>query len=151
MGTEKKDRSEAGAAVAGAATGSAADLCVALEESVKLQSFYANLLNHWDGGARIGFKDGAAWIARLREIGRLPNSAICDGDIENDVIRLRQDVVRSSRPDAVNAGKYRLMQYRASRVGELGKYCLENGDGEGLETSEGKIAEMLGNFFNREF
>jgi hypothetical protein len=51
--------------------GAAAELRVALEESVKLQTHYAKLLNEHDGGERIGFKDAAAWIARLRETGKL--------------------------------------------------------------------------------
>ncbi len=38
----------------------------ALEESVKLQSHYAKLLNAWDGGQRIGFKSAKEWIQRLR-------------------------------------------------------------------------------------
>ena len=46
-------------------------LRIALNESVKLQSHYAELLNMHDGGQRIGFKDGAAWIRRLRETGTL--------------------------------------------------------------------------------
>ena len=41
----------------------------ALEESVKLQSHYASLLNQCDGGARLVFADADAWIARLKEIG----------------------------------------------------------------------------------
>jgi hypothetical protein len=39
----------------------------ALEESVKLQSHYAGLLNQYDGGERRSFADGMAWILRLRE------------------------------------------------------------------------------------
>jgi hypothetical protein len=50
------------------------DLEVALHESVKLQSHYAELLNMHDGGHRITFRDAAAWIARLRETGMLPGS-----------------------------------------------------------------------------
>ncbi len=50
------------------------ELRVALEESVKLQSHYASLLNLHDGGNRIGFTDADAWIARLRETGTLPRS-----------------------------------------------------------------------------
>jgi hypothetical protein len=46
-------------------------LRVALDESVKLQSHYAELLNMHDGGQRIGFEDGKAWIARLCETGTL--------------------------------------------------------------------------------
>ncbi len=37
----------------------------ALDESVKLQSHYAELLNQWDGGQRIIFKDAAEWMTRL--------------------------------------------------------------------------------------
>ena len=36
-----------------------------LSESVKLQSHYAGLLNQYDGGARLQFKDAEEWIARL--------------------------------------------------------------------------------------
>lgn len=43
-------------------------LRVALEESVKLQSHYAELLNMWDGGHRIAFKDATAWLERLSEL-----------------------------------------------------------------------------------
>jgi hypothetical protein len=40
-----------------------------LEESVKLQSHYAGLLNAYDGGQRIQFSTGAAqWLERLRSI-----------------------------------------------------------------------------------
>lgn len=37
----------------------------ALAESVKLQSHYAGLLNQYDGGQRIEFKDAEEWLARL--------------------------------------------------------------------------------------
>ena len=37
----------------------------ALEESVKLQSHYAQLLNTWDGGQRIVFETVDDWLARL--------------------------------------------------------------------------------------
>ena len=40
----------------------------ALEESVKLQSHYASLLNQYDGGLRLGFGSADAWIARLRTL-----------------------------------------------------------------------------------
>jgi len=39
----------------------------ALNESCKLQSHYAELLNMHDGGQRIGFANGQAWMDRLRE------------------------------------------------------------------------------------
>lgn len=38
----------------------------ALAESVKLQSHYASLLNQYDGGRRLQFSNGDAWIERLR-------------------------------------------------------------------------------------
>ena len=57
----------------------AENLRVALEESLKLQSHYASLLNMHDGGRRIGFSSVAAWIARLRETGTLPPA----GDVSN--------------------------------------------------------------------
>jgi hypothetical protein len=47
-------------------------LRVALEESVRLQSHYAELLNMHDGGRRIGFPSADAWLARLVETGTLP-------------------------------------------------------------------------------
>ena len=44
------------------------ELFHALEESVKLQSHYAELLNMHDGGERIGFKNANEWLLRLREM-----------------------------------------------------------------------------------
>jgi hypothetical protein len=44
-----------------------AELKEALEQSVRLQSHYATLLNQYDGGARIGFPTADDWIRRLRE------------------------------------------------------------------------------------
>jgi hypothetical protein len=41
----------------------------ALEESIRLQSHYAALLNMHDGGKRTPFADAAAWIARLKAMG----------------------------------------------------------------------------------
>ena len=38
----------------------------ALEESVKLQSHYAGLLNQYDGGKRLQFKDADEWMERLK-------------------------------------------------------------------------------------
>jgi hypothetical protein len=40
-------------------------LHAALEESVKLQSHYAELLNMHDGGHRLTFADADAWLTRL--------------------------------------------------------------------------------------
>jgi hypothetical protein len=37
----------------------------ALDESVKLQSHYAGLLNQYDGGQRIQFANADEWIKRL--------------------------------------------------------------------------------------
>lgn len=44
----------------------------ALRRSVALQSHYAKLLNHYDGGKRMVFVDEDAWIARLKVINALP-------------------------------------------------------------------------------
>ena len=38
----------------------------ALDESVKLQSHYASLLNMQDGGTRMTFATGQAWLDRLK-------------------------------------------------------------------------------------
>jgi len=43
------------------------ELWYALEESVKLQSHYASLLNMHDNGERIQFKDAKEWLFRLRK------------------------------------------------------------------------------------
>jgi hypothetical protein len=43
------------------------ELRAALEESVKLQSHYATLLNAWDGGQRLTFVNADEWLARLKE------------------------------------------------------------------------------------
>lgn len=49
-----------------------AEVKIALEESVRLQSHYADLLNMHDGGQRIVFKSADEWVRRLREIGKTP-------------------------------------------------------------------------------
>lgn len=41
---------------------------IALQKSIKLQSHYAKLLNMYDGGLRMQFKDEHEWIARLIKI-----------------------------------------------------------------------------------
>lgn len=46
----------------------------ALERSVKLQSFYAELLNMHDGGERIMFNDAKAWLMRLRKLDEAKNA-----------------------------------------------------------------------------
>lgn len=48
-----------------------AQIRVALDESLKLQSHYAELLNMHDGGQRMTF-DSAKWIERLKDLGDLP-------------------------------------------------------------------------------
>lgn len=50
------------------------DFRIALEESVKLQSHYAALLNDYDGGARLRFDSAEAWVDRLRRVGTLLHS-----------------------------------------------------------------------------
>jgi hypothetical protein len=47
------------------------ELEIALAESLKLQSHYAELLNIYDGGLRRGFETTGAWIARLKETGTI--------------------------------------------------------------------------------
>jgi hypothetical protein len=44
------------------------ELYHALEESIKLQSHYAELLNMHDGGQRKQFKDAKEWLQRLRAL-----------------------------------------------------------------------------------
>ena len=44
----------------------------ALDESVKLQTHYAELLNMYDGGRRIGFASADEWIARLAALKTTP-------------------------------------------------------------------------------
>jgi hypothetical protein len=51
-------------------------LRIALEESVKLQSHYAQMLNVYDGGDRMTFRDGDAWITRLIAIGKIPTQLL---------------------------------------------------------------------------
>lgn len=41
------------------------ELTIALEESLKLQAHYAELLNGYDGGRRIIFKTKEKWLNRL--------------------------------------------------------------------------------------
>lgn len=44
------------------------ELYYALEESVKLQSHYADLLNMYDNGERMKFKNAREWLERLRKL-----------------------------------------------------------------------------------
>jgi hypothetical protein len=44
---------------------------LALEESVKLQSHYAELLNMHDGGQRRTFASAQEWLDRLAELTRV--------------------------------------------------------------------------------
>jgi len=46
-------------------------LPIALDESIKLQSHYARLLNMWDGGERLEFANAGVWIERLIETGTI--------------------------------------------------------------------------------
>ena len=39
-----------------------------LDKSVELQSHYARLLNEYDGGKRMTFRNGDAWMIRLRQL-----------------------------------------------------------------------------------
>jgi hypothetical protein len=44
-------------------------LTVGLEESVRLQSHYALILNHYDGGQRLQFNSPEEWLGRLTLLG----------------------------------------------------------------------------------
>jgi len=44
----------------------------------------------------------------------------------------------------------RIGQFRVSKLG-AGKCWIANSDGEGMETSEAKLAEHIGDYFKREF
>ncbi len=56
-------------------------LQAALEESVKLQSHYARLLNAYDGGQRLTFVDADSWLARLAQTAsRTRSNAFSGGD-----------------------------------------------------------------------
>lgn len=50
----------------------------ALERSIVLQSHYAKLLNTYDGGERIVFKDAAAWLERLADLSAARSSLLND-------------------------------------------------------------------------
>lgn len=50
-----------------------AELLAALDESVRLQSHYALLLNQYDGGARLAFGGADAWLQRLDTIDHITN------------------------------------------------------------------------------
>jgi hypothetical protein len=65
----------------------------------------------------------------------------------NDIINLPQ----IPRPGVVFAGRYKLANYRTTKVGEPGKYWIENGEGEGMEASEKDIEEMFAKFFKENF
>lgn len=55
-----------------------AELYEALKESLILQSHYAQLLNQYDAGKRLGFLSPEAWIARLRETGKLGAASMAE-------------------------------------------------------------------------
>lgn len=44
---------------------------IALRKSVELQSHYAGLLNSYDGGKRLSFKNAKEWVDRLKAMGVL--------------------------------------------------------------------------------
>jgi hypothetical protein len=62
---------EAAAALA-AQEAATIELKSALDESIKLQSHYAVLLNGWDGGQRLQFANAEEWLARLRALAKKP-------------------------------------------------------------------------------
>ena len=81
-------------------------LRTALEQSVKLQSHYASLLNMNDGGERVGFENGDAWIARLRETGTLPPRQTTDE---------RKDALFREF-EAANPGRARAMRAEINQI-----------------------------------
>lgn len=48
-------------------------MIVALEESLKLQAHYANILNQYDGGERLIFHSVNQWMQRLKKSGAFDN------------------------------------------------------------------------------
>jgi hypothetical protein len=52
------------------------DMREALDESVKLQGHYADLLNAYDGGSRIIFANGDDWMNRLAYVAEKPAQAL---------------------------------------------------------------------------
>jgi len=50
------------------------ELKIALRESLKLQSHYANLFNQYDGGNRMIFNSIKEWISRLQEVGTITSA-----------------------------------------------------------------------------
>ena len=55
------------------------DLWAALEESVKLQSHYATLLNMYDAGERRAFDNAQAWVDCLIDLGKLKRRSRREG------------------------------------------------------------------------
>lgn len=53
-------------------------LMIALEESVRLQSHYAELLNMHDDGERLEFSCGRDWLERLAVTGTIPSDAVSE-------------------------------------------------------------------------
>jgi hypothetical protein len=49
----------------------ASTLPLALDESIRLQSHYARLLNMYDGGKRLEFSNSGEWIERLIKTGTI--------------------------------------------------------------------------------
>lgn len=52
------------------------ELWHALEESVKLQSHYAELINMHDEGERMTFKNAKEWLLRLRRMEELERTKV---------------------------------------------------------------------------
>ncbi len=53
-------------------------LAVAMIESVKLQTHYAQLLNQYDGGDRTRFEDPQDWLDRMAELDKIPPTQLGD-------------------------------------------------------------------------
>lgn len=81
----------------------------ALDESVKLQSHYAELLNYYDEGKRLTFASSDEWMAWLRSIGqdgyryRSPHDDKMRRLIERDNALREQDIIRNVQAQAARA------------------------------------------------
>lgn len=66
------------------AAGDNLELVRVLNESVKLQSHYAELLNQYDGGKRLTFKSGLEWWQRCIAVEEACKLGVGDEEPETD-------------------------------------------------------------------
>lgn len=70
----------------------------ALEESVKLQSHYAKLLNMHDGGTRLQFENASAWLDRLAfTVPDLAHIQVPQRCLRQPSMQRQRTIVRKSR------------------------------------------------------